>query len=113
MMRALTQAFMPTRQGGTVANRDSNWPRGYLTQRDRAALIKPNNIADIDADYGDCSLACVSHGIACWRGRSTGKCEQPTKYCSCEAVGRIGLLVLTGLFSLGARSRRARHSLPA
>jgi hypothetical protein len=63
-----------------VANRDSNWPRGYLTQRDRAALIKPNNIADIDADYGDCSLACVSHGIACWRGTSTAG---PSHYRTC------------------------------
>jgi len=63
-----------------VANRDSNGPRGYLTQRDRDALIKPNNIADIDADYGDCSLACVSHGIACWRGRSTAG---PSHYRTC------------------------------
>jgi len=112
-------------------NRDSNWPRGYLTQRDRAALIEHNNIADIDADYGDCSLTCVSHGIACWRGRSTAgpshyrtcgvycsvtawaSARAPTEYCSCETIGRIGLLALTGLSSLGARSRRARHSLPA
>jgi hypothetical protein len=66
---------MPMRQGGTLANRDSNWPRDHLTQHDRAALIKPNNmdrvLADIDADYGDCSLECLSHGIACWRGTST------------------------------------------
>ena|SRR6516225_6156392 len=47
----------------------------------RAALIKPNNIADIDADYGDCSLACVRHGIACWRGRSTA--AGPSHYRTC------------------------------
>src|SRR5262249_18201084 len=39
---------MPTRQGGTVANRDSNRPRGFRTRGDRAALI-----------YGDCSFECL------------------------------------------------------
>src|SRR5215813_8512784 len=103
---------MPTRQGGTVANRDSNRPRGYLTQRDRAALI-----------YGDCSLECL---IACWRGTSTAG---PSHYRTCgvssvtgwasasSADGALPLakmlaeMGLTGLFSLGAQSRRAHHSL--
>jgi len=111
-----------------VANRDSNWPRGYLTQRDRAALIKPNNIADIDADYGDCSLECLSHGIACWRGHEhgrtitlpdvrrlfghcVGKCEQRRR--STALAKMLAEMGLTGLFSLGAQSRRADHSLAA
>jgi hypothetical protein len=60
-----------------------NPPRDHLTQRD-AALIKPNNmervLANIDADYGDCSLECLSHGIACWRGTSTAG---PSHYRTC------------------------------
>jgi len=57
-------------------NRDSNWPRGYLTQRDRAALIEHNNIADIDADYGDCSLTCVS--MALLAGGAGARPDHPT-----------------------------------
>jgi len=95
------------RQGGTLANRDSNWPRDHLTQRDRAALIKPNNmervLADFDADYGDCSLECLSPGGARARPdhHTTGRAASlrslrgqvraaPTEQCSCENVGRNG-----------------------
>jgi hypothetical protein len=84
-------------------------------------------LADIDADYGDCSLECLSHGIACWRGTSgrtitlphvrrlfghyVGKCEQRRR--STALAKMLAEMGLTGLFSLGARSRRARRSLPA
>ena len=47
---------------------------------DAARSRRAHHLADIDADYGDCSLECLSHGIACWPGTSTAG---PSHYRTC------------------------------
>ena len=42
-----TQASMPIRHGGILAKRTSTWPRD----------------TDINADYGNRTLCCRSHGV--------------------------------------------------
>ena len=41
--------------------------RPLLTQHNRTALIEANDVervlADIDADYGNCSVECLRHGV--------------------------------------------------
>ena len=59
---------MPIRQGGILASRASTWPRDhFLPQHDGAARIVAHDVervlTDINADYGDCGIELLRHGV--------------------------------------------------
>ena len=55
---------MPIRHGGMLAKRASTWP---LPQHNCTAPIEANDVecvlANIDADYGDCGVEDLRHGV--------------------------------------------------
>jgi hypothetical protein len=76
---------MPIRQGGILAKRFNLATRPLLSQHNGAASIQADDVErilpDIDTDYGDRGVHCLSHGVLLvfgvpakpnrWRGRST------------------------------------------